>query len=139
MRYAWQQGCFPVTLPSQGNKNVKGVWQEKYAPVTRNWLILRWCDGVTGKNEKTFIRFLLLYHTSNVFTLLYERKYENGHFSIPFYALNLYANSYTMALLAKSNGAAPFLTYGMVRISWCTKSVHQVIFMVNMIPDSFRS
>ena len=48
---------------------------------------------------------------------LYERKYDKGHFSIPFYALNLYANSYTMALLAKSNGAAPFLTYGMVSIS----------------------
>lgn len=29
------------------------------------------------------------------------------------YALNLYANSRTMALLAKSNDAAPFLTYGM--------------------------
>ena len=29
------------------------------------------------------------------------------------YALNLYANSRTMALLAKSNYAAPFLTYGM--------------------------
>ena len=29
------------------------------------------------------------------------------------YALNLYANSLTMGLLAKSNGAAPFLVYGM--------------------------
>ena len=29
------------------------------------------------------------------------------------YALNLYANSPTMALLAKSNDAAPFLVYGM--------------------------
>ena len=29
------------------------------------------------------------------------------------YALNLYANSLTMALLAKSNDAAPFLVYGM--------------------------
>ena len=29
------------------------------------------------------------------------------------YALNLYANSLTMALLAKSNDAAPFLLYGM--------------------------
>ena len=29
------------------------------------------------------------------------------------YALNLYANSRTMALLAKSNDAAPFLVYGM--------------------------
>lgn len=29
------------------------------------------------------------------------------------YALNLYANSLTMALLAKSNNAAPFLIYGM--------------------------
>ena len=29
------------------------------------------------------------------------------------YALNLYANSLTMALLAKSNNAAPFLMYGM--------------------------
>lgn len=29
------------------------------------------------------------------------------------YALNLYANSRTMALLAKSNDAAPFLMYGM--------------------------
>lgn len=29
------------------------------------------------------------------------------------YALNLYANSRTMALLAKSNDAAPFLIYGM--------------------------
>ncbi len=29
------------------------------------------------------------------------------------YALNLYANSQTMALLAKSNDAAPFLIYGM--------------------------
>ena len=29
------------------------------------------------------------------------------------YALNLYANSMTMALLAKSNNAAPFLIYGM--------------------------
>ncbi|MCR5849767.1 MAG: hypothetical protein K6G92_03530 [Bacteroidaceae bacterium] len=29
------------------------------------------------------------------------------------YALNLYANSMTMALLAKSNDAAPFLMYGM--------------------------
>jgi hypothetical protein len=29
------------------------------------------------------------------------------------YALNLYANSRTMALLAESNDAAPFLVYGM--------------------------
>lgn len=29
------------------------------------------------------------------------------------YALNLYANSMTMALLAKSNDAAPFMLYGM--------------------------
>lgn len=29
------------------------------------------------------------------------------------YALNLYANSHTMLLLAKSNDAAPFLIYGM--------------------------
>jgi hypothetical protein len=41
----------------------------------------------------------------------YERGFHKCHSTE--YALNLYANSYTMALLAKSNGAAPFLTYGM--------------------------
>ena len=41
----------------------------------------------------------------------YERVFHKCHSTE--YALNLYANSCTMALLAKSNGAAPFLTYGM--------------------------
>ena len=41
----------------------------------------------------------------------YERDFHKCHSTE--YALNLYANSCTMALLAKSNGAAPFLTYGM--------------------------
>ena len=41
----------------------------------------------------------------------YERDFHICHSTE--YALNLYANSCTMALLAKSNGAAPFLTYGM--------------------------
>lgn len=41
----------------------------------------------------------------------YERDFHECHPSE--YALNLYANSITMALLAKSNNAAPFLLYGM--------------------------
>lgn len=41
----------------------------------------------------------------------YEREFHNCHSTE--YALNLYANSCTMALLAKSNDAAPFLIYGM--------------------------
>ena len=41
----------------------------------------------------------------------YERDFHICHSTE--YALNLYANSCTMALLAKSNDAAPFLTYGM--------------------------
>ena len=41
----------------------------------------------------------------------YERDFHKCHSTE--YALNLYANSCTMALLAKSNGAASFLTYGM--------------------------
>ena len=41
----------------------------------------------------------------------YERDFHICHSTE--YALNLYANSCTMALLAKSNAAAPFLVYGM--------------------------
>ena len=41
----------------------------------------------------------------------YERDFHKCHSTE--YALNLYANSCTMALLAKSNDAAPFLIYGM--------------------------
>ena len=41
----------------------------------------------------------------------YERDFHICHSTE--YALNLYANSCTMALLAKSNDAAPFLIYGM--------------------------
>lgn len=41
----------------------------------------------------------------------YERDFHERHSTE--YALNLYANSHTMALLAKSNDAAPFLMYGM--------------------------
>ena len=41
----------------------------------------------------------------------YERDFHIRHSTE--YALNLYANSCTMALLAKSNDAAPFLIYGM--------------------------
>ena len=61
--YAWQEGLSPVTLPSQGYVCVIGAWQEKHASVTHNWLILRLCDGVTGKSrkknsrwKKTFLR-----------------------------------------------------------------------------------
>lgn len=36
--------------------------------------------------DRNFICFLLLCPISNVFTLLYERKYEKGHFSILFCA-----------------------------------------------------
>jgi hypothetical protein len=41
----------------------------------------------------------------------YERDFHNVHSTE--YALNLYANSNTMSLLAKSCNAAPFLVYGM--------------------------
>ena len=41
----------------------------------------------------------------------YERDFHNIHSTE--YALNLYANSNTMSLLAKSCNAAPFLMYGM--------------------------
>lgn len=41
----------------------------------------------------------------------YERNFHNIHSTE--YALNLYANSNTMSLLAKSCNAAPFLVYGM--------------------------
>ena len=41
----------------------------------------------------------------------YERDFHSRHSTE--YALNLYANSKTMALLAKSSDAAPFLMYGM--------------------------
>lgn len=41
----------------------------------------------------------------------YERDFHYRHSTE--YALNLYANSKAMALLAKSNDAAPFLMYGM--------------------------
>ena len=41
----------------------------------------------------------------------YERDFHVRHSSE--YALNLYANSSTMDLLARSNDAAPFLLYGM--------------------------
>jgi len=41
----------------------------------------------------------------------YERDFHERHSTE--YALNLYANSQTMDLLAKSNDAAPFLLYGM--------------------------
>lgn len=41
----------------------------------------------------------------------YERDFHECHSAE--YAVNLYANSNTMALLAKSNDAAPFLLYGM--------------------------
>ena len=41
----------------------------------------------------------------------YERDFHNIHSTE--YALNLYANSNTMSLLAKSCNAAPFLVYGM--------------------------
>ena len=40
-----------------------------------------------------------------------EIDFHNRHFTE--YAYNLYANSQTMALLARSNNAAPFLIYGM--------------------------
>ena len=52
--YAWQEGFSPVTLPSQGYVCVIGAWQEKYASVTPNWLILRLCDGVIGKSRKKY-------------------------------------------------------------------------------------
>ena len=52
--YAWQEGFSPVTLPSQGYVCVIGAWQEKYASVTPNWLILRLCDGVIGKTRKKY-------------------------------------------------------------------------------------
>lgn len=41
----------------------------------------------------------------------YERDFHYRHSTE--YALNLYANSQTMGLLARSNDAAPFLLYGM--------------------------
>ena len=41
----------------------------------------------------------------------YERDFHHRHSTE--YALNLYANSQTMSLLAKSCNAAPFLLYGM--------------------------
>ena len=41
----------------------------------------------------------------------YERDFHEVHSAE--YALNLYANSNTMSLLAKSNDAAPFLIYGL--------------------------
>ncbi|MBO7046421.1 MAG: hypothetical protein J6W38_08755 [Prevotella sp.] len=41
----------------------------------------------------------------------YERDFHDVHSTE--YALNLYANSNTMDLLAKSNDAAPFMMYGM--------------------------
>jgi hypothetical protein len=41
----------------------------------------------------------------------YERDFHNIHSTE--YALNLYANSHTMNLLAKSCDAAPFMIYGM--------------------------
>ena len=41
----------------------------------------------------------------------FERDFHERHSTE--YALNLYANSQTMDLLAKSNDAAPFLLYGM--------------------------
>ena len=41
----------------------------------------------------------------------YERDFHERHSAE--YALNLYANSLTMGLLARSNDAAPFLLYGM--------------------------
>ena len=41
----------------------------------------------------------------------YEREFHEAHSAV--YALNLYANSRTMSLLAKSNNAAPFLIYGL--------------------------
>ena len=41
----------------------------------------------------------------------FERDFHTKHSAV--YAMNLYANSQTMALLALSCGAAPFLTYGM--------------------------
>ena len=41
----------------------------------------------------------------------YERDFHERHSAE--YALNLYANSQTMDLLARSNDAAPFLLYGM--------------------------
>ena len=53
--YAWQEGLSPVTLPSQGYVCVIGAWQEKHASVTHNWLILRLCDGVTGKSIKKIL------------------------------------------------------------------------------------
>lgn len=41
----------------------------------------------------------------------FERDFHDRHSTE--YALNLYANSRTMSLLAKSNGAEPFMIYGM--------------------------
>ena len=41
----------------------------------------------------------------------FEHDFHNRHSTE--YALNLYANSRTMNLLAKSNGAEPFMIYGM--------------------------
>ena len=41
----------------------------------------------------------------------FERDFHDRHSTE--YALNLYANSSTMRLLAKSNGAEPFMIYGM--------------------------
>ena len=41
----------------------------------------------------------------------FERDFHIRHSTE--YALNLYANSVTMRLLAKSNGAEPFMIYGM--------------------------
>ena len=41
----------------------------------------------------------------------FERDFHNNHTAD--YALNLYANSFAMRLLAKSCDAAPFLVYGM--------------------------
>ena len=41
----------------------------------------------------------------------FEHDFHNWHSTE--YALNLYANSRTMSLLAKSNGAEPFMIYGM--------------------------
>ena len=41
----------------------------------------------------------------------FERDFHERHSTE--YALNLYANSQTMDLLARSNDAAPFLLYGM--------------------------
>ena len=43
----------------------------------------------------------------------FERDFHERHSTE--YALNLYANSQTMDLLARSNDAAPFLLYGMAK------------------------